>query len=140
VLKTYSSFSLRGKQFLLRLVSAFLVVPLTAPSLLVLQMMLSGGRRMPFGDWIGFVLLYAMFSLAAMVVLGIPLLVLYSRLGWTGFFAFVGGGAVCAAATYTLVAQGQPQLDQFVLFTIFGVVEGFVFRVMLFGFGRVPAC
>jgi len=94
---------------------------------------------MLFGDCMGFVLLYAMFSLAAMVVLGIPLLVLYSRLGWTGFFAFVGGAAVCAAATYTLVAQGQPQLDQFVLFTIFGIVEGFVFRVMLFGFGRAPA-
>jgi hypothetical protein len=140
VLKTYSSFSLKGGQFLLRLVLAFLVVPLTAPSLLVLRMMLSGGQRMPFADWMGFLLLYAMFSLAAMVVLGIPLLVLYSRLGWTGFFAFVGGAAVCAAATYTLVAQGRPLTDQFALFTTFGVVEGFVFRVMLFGFGRVPAC
>ena len=88
---------------------------------------------MPFMNWLGFVLLYAMFSLAAMVVLGMPLLILYSRRGWTVFFAFVGGGAVCAAATYILVAQGHPQADQFALFTVFGIVEGIVFRVMLFG-------
>jgi hypothetical protein len=122
----------KGRRFLLRLALAYVIVPLTAPILLVL-LMIRGTRYMLFFDWVGIFLLYAIFSFVAMVVLGIPLLVLYSRFHWSGFFAFIVGGAVCAATTYALVVRGQMQRDQLVLFTLFGIVEGLAFRLFLFG-------
>jgi hypothetical protein len=61
-----------------------------------------------------------------------------SRRGWTGFFAFVAGGALCAATTYTLVARGQIHVALFVLFTTFGLVEGLALRLILFGASARP--
>ena len=127
-----SFWDLKGRRFLLRLALAYVIVPLTAPALLIL-LTLRGTRHMLFFDWLGISLLYAVFSFAAMVVLGMPLLILYWRLHWSGYFAFVIGGALCAATTYGLVVRGQMQRDQLVLFTLFGIVEGFVLRLILFG-------
>ena len=135
--RSLSAWDAKGKRFLLRLALAYLVVPVTAPMLLALEMARST-RNMQFGDWAGIVLLYAVFSFAAMVVFGAPLLVLYARLGWGGFLSFVVGGAFCAAATYLLVARGTAHRDQFVLFTLFGVVEGLLLRLILFGASRRP--
>ncbi len=127
----------KGRWFPARVALAYLIAAFTAPLLLALWMM-RGTRLMTFGDWAGIVLLYAAFSLAAMVVLGTPLLVLFSRLRWSGFAAFMTGGVACAASTYLVAARGQAQRGQFVLFTAFGVVEGFVLRWILFGLARSP--
>ena len=134
----------RGRRFLLRLVLAYLIVPATAPVLLSLLMMglsllmMGRTRLMAFSDWAGIVLLYATFCFAAMVVLGIPLLILYARLHWSGFFAFVAGGALSAAATYALVVRGHMKPDQLVIFTLYGVVEGLALRLILFGVALRP--
>jgi hypothetical protein len=113
----------RSGKFWARLALAYAVVPWTAPALLVL-------------DSFGMVLVYTAISLAAMLSLGGPLLFLYSRLNLTGFFAFAAGGGCCAVATYALMAPTQVQVDQYATFTIFGLVEGFILRVILFGFRK----
>jgi hypothetical protein len=95
-------------------------------------MMIRGARAMSLGDWAGIVLLYILVGFAAMIVFGTPLVYLYSRLNWTGFFGVIAGGGLCAALTYTLVMRRQITY-LFPFFTIFGVVEGLVFRLILFG-------
>ena len=132
VLRKRSFWGSKGRWFPLRVAAAYLTVPLTAPALLILDMM-RATRNMTVWDWVGIHLLYSIFCFAAMVVLGTPVLLLYALLRWSGVFAFVAGGAACAAATYTLVARGQTRTDQLVLFTLFGVVEGLVLRPILFG-------
>jgi hypothetical protein len=111
-------------QFMLRLALAYLVVPWSGPALSLLVMH-GGAGVMP---------IYALFSFAAMVLPGLPLLYLYARLGWTGFVPFIAGGALCAAATYALVMRGTPSDPaMFVFFTLFGVVEGAALRLILYG-------
>ncbi len=123
----------RGREFILRLFLAYFAVPLTGPALFVLQALCFGGR-VSFRDALGVVLIYGVFGFVAMLVLGSPLLFLYSRLQWTGFPAFIGGGAFCAALMYSLVARDRFAPAPFVFFTLFGVVEGLALRLMLFGF------
>lgn len=123
----------RSGKFWLRLAVAYAVVPWTAPILIVLFIVL-GGQHLAFGDWFGMVALYSIFSFAAMLILGVPLLFLYSRLNFAGFLPFVIGGGCCALATYALMAPTQVQVDQYVIFTVFGLGEGFILRVILFGF------
>jgi hypothetical protein len=126
-----SSWNWKDRRLLFRLALAYVLVPLSAPTLMIF-MIIRGASAMSFGDWAGIVLLYTFFGFAAMVVFGTPLIYLYSRLNWDGFFAFVAGGAVCAALTYTLVMRGHITYE-FPFFTTFGVVEGLVFRLVLFG-------
>jgi hypothetical protein len=126
-----SSWSWKNKRLLRRLAVGYVFVPLSAPTMMVLLSIVNT-RGMSFGDWAGIVLLYTIFGFAAMVVLGTPLLLLYSRLNWTGFFAFVAGGAVCAVVTDLLVMRGEIT-DQLPFFAMFGVVEGFAFRLILSG-------
>jgi hypothetical protein len=133
----FSFWDSKGRWFRLRLALAYLIVPLTAPTILVLQIMRAPSHP-PFSELTFIIELYAVFSFAAMVVLGVPLLFLYARLRWSGFSAFIAGGAACAAATYTLMMWGRVQWDQFVLYTMFGVVEGLVFRMILFGIALRP--
>jgi hypothetical protein len=121
----------KERRLILRLGLAFILVPFSAPTLMAI-LMLRDARAMSLGDWAGIVSLYTIFAFAAMVVLGTPLLLLYSRLNWTGFFAFVAGGAVCAVVTDVLVMQGR-MTSQLAFFVMFGVVEGLVFRLILFG-------
>lgn len=122
----------KSRKFLLRLALAYVVVPPSAP--LLLAMWISMGRPQSTADLTGIVLIYSIFSLAAMVVGGLPLLALYLWRGWTGYLAFAGGAAACAAATYlSFAGPGQNQLW---VFTLCGVVEGVLFRVVLFGFRR----
>ncbi len=94
-----------------------------------------------FGDALGFVAIASMFCFAAMLVFGLPLLYLYKRLDWSGFFAFAAGGTLCAAATELVVwSPVLPKLDyEFVLGTLYGTVEGVVLRLMLFGIALHPA-
>jgi hypothetical protein len=88
---------------------------------------------MPVGDWLGIFLLYGGFGLAAMIVLGTPLLFCYLRLGWTGFLPFMAGGGVCAGITSYAILRGDPNLRSVELFTITGIVSGMFFRMILFG-------
>ena len=122
----------KSREFLLRLALAYVIVPPSAPVLLIAWTLL--GQAVRPADAAGIVLIYSFFSLAAMLAGGLPLLALYLWRGWTGYLAFAGGAAACAAATYLLVAG--PMQHQLWLFTLFGVVEGLLFRVVLFGFGR----
>jgi hypothetical protein len=131
------SFGLKRGTFLLRLGVAYLVVPLTAPVLLMVYVWLAG-QRLVFWDRLGIVLLFAVFGFGAMVVFGLPLLLVYARLHWTGYPAFLAGGALCAALTYSLVMRGQPEPASLVLFTAFGIVEGLFLRVILFGAAARP--
>jgi hypothetical protein len=126
----HSSWNWKDRPLRLRLALTYILVPLSAPLCMVL-LMIRGERAMSLGDWGGIVLLYTFFGFAAMIVFGTPLIYVYSRLNWTGFFAFIAGGAVCAALTYTLVMRGHIT-SQFPFFTMFGVVEGFVLRLILF--------
>ncbi len=96
------------------------------------------GRGMRLLDALAMMLLYGAFSLAAMVVLGIPALFIYAKLRWTGFVAFMAGGAVCAAATYAFAVRRQMRADHLTLFTTFGVVEGLFLRLLLFGARAAP--
>ena len=55
----------KGRWFPLRLALAYLIVPLTAPTLLGLAMK-RGTPHASFGDWGAIIVLYAIFSFAAM--------------------------------------------------------------------------
>jgi hypothetical protein len=92
-----------------------------------------GKSRMPIGDWFGIVLLYGVFSLAAMLVLGTPLFALYLWFGLTDLLSFMAGGGVCAAITVCAMSRRNPDLGMPYLFTVLGVISGAVFRLILFG-------
>jgi len=79
-----------------RLILSYFVVPFISSVLLLIK---SFDRRTGIADWLGLVLLFGIFGLAAMLILGTPLVFCYLRLGWTGFLPFLLGGGICAAIT-----------------------------------------
>jgi hypothetical protein len=120
-----------------RLLLSLLLVPLVPPGLLLLSM--RGTGRMTFGDWMGIGLLYGAFGLAALLALGMPLLIVWLRLGWTGFLPFMAGGGLCAGVTSYAVLRGVRDPGMVGFFTVTGIVSGLVFRLLLFGTRRNPA-
>jgi hypothetical protein len=90
-----------------------------------------------FNDLSGLVTLYSMFSFAAMIVFGSPLLYLYRLLDWTSLWSFAAGGAVCAAITYTIMDASNWQ--SLVMFSVLGTIEGVILRLVLFGVASRPS-
>jgi hypothetical protein len=120
---------------LYRILLAYLLVPLVPP---VGMLSLARAWRMSFGDWLGILLLYQVFGLIALIVLGTPLLLIYKRLGWTGWGAFMLGGGACAALTSGIMLSGARNRSLIALLTTLGMVAGLVFRVVLYGPNRIP--
>jgi hypothetical protein len=89
---------------------------------------------MSSGDWLGIFLLYGVFGFAAMLVLGIPLLFCFLRFGWTGFIPFMLAGGALAWLTSFAVLGGGHNLPLVELFGLAGILSGFCFRLILFGF------
>ena len=118
-----------------RVILAYLVVPLVPP---VLMLVWSGAWRMRFGDWLGILLLYEVIGLLAMIVLGVPLLLLYKWRGWTGWGAFMLAGGACAALTSAMFLFTSRNLAQVPFFTTLGIVAGVVFRLVLYGASSSP--
>lgn len=121
----------KDKNAVRRLVVAYLVLPFVPPILLLLRSWPS--TPLAFGDAIGIVLLYAAFGFAALLFLGAPLLLLYLRLGWTGFLPFMLAGGVCAAVTSYAVLRGVRNWPLVEFFIVAGIVCGLLFRLILFG-------
>ena len=110
-----------SKTLVLRLLISYLLVPLVPPVLML-----------PPQDVWGIIGLYWLFGFAAMVVLGTPLLLLFLRLRWIGFFPFLTAGGLCAAVTAGVVNRGHDR-GSVIFFGLLGVVSGVVFRILLFG-------
>lgn len=115
---------------------AYVIVPPTLPIYMALTTVTGKGEHSLL-DGFGIAVLYSVFCFAGMVVLGAPLLYLYKRLNWTGFFAFMAGGAFCAAVTYTFTGS-LPRQSEFAFFTMWGVAEGLLLRLILFGIRLRP--
>lgn len=122
----------RSRSFLLRVLLGYLLIPLIPPTLLLLAT-----RGEPSSDWQGVILIYGVFGLAAMLVLGSPLLFVFLRMGWTGFVHFMSGAALCAFITSYAVLHGRHDQPMIAFFTITGVISGFCFRIILFGLDSV---
>jgi hypothetical protein len=125
--------NLSDRKFVMRLALSYVAVPLVPPILLLLNM--SRAAKLSFGDWTGIVIIYGAIGLAAMILLGTPLLALCLRFGKTGFAPFIAGGAISAILTVYAAWAGQPQSSLIELFAILGAAAGGVFRLILFGFG-----
>lgn len=120
-----------SKGFFLRLALSYVLVPLVPPVLLLLSMGLGG--PMASNDRLAFVCIYGLFGLATMIGLGAPLLLLYLRLGWTGFLPFLAGGSVCAAITSYALRGPSSGWGMVPFFTGTGALAGLLFRLILFG-------
>jgi hypothetical protein len=114
-----------------RTVVGYLLTPLVPPMIL-----LAGAQKLPFWDAAGIIVLYWVFGFASIVVLGTPLLLLYRRLGWTGYVSFSIGGGVCAAITSSLVMRGMDGAGIIAMWAFTGAASGLVLRMTLFGFRR----
>jgi len=124
---------LPSRSFLLRLLLGYLLIPPIPPILLLLA-----ERGASNSEWQGVILIYGVFGLAAMLVLGSPLLFVFLRMGWTGFVHFMSGAALCAFITSFAMLRGQHNQPIIAFFTITGVISGLCFRIILFGFDPVP--
>jgi hypothetical protein len=113
----------------------YLLIPLIPPMLLMLAT--RGGPNL-LSDRLGVILIYGVFGLAAMLVLGLPLLFVFLRMGWNGFVHFMSGAALCAFITSYAVLHGHHDQPMIAFFTITGLIAGFCFRIILFGFDPVP--
>lgn len=122
-----------SKKLFLRLALSYLLVPLVPPVLLLLSM--GQGRPIAFNDRMGFVYIYGFFGLATMIGLGAPLLLLYLRLGWTGFLPFLVGGGLCAGITAFALRGPSASWGMVMFFTGTGILAGLLFRLILFGLG-----
>jgi hypothetical protein len=124
-------------EFLVRLFASYLFVPLVPPVLLLVTMYgsngMSAGGWFSSGDWFGIVLGHGIFTLAAMLILGTPLLALYLWLGWTNFISFMAGGGVCTEITAYAMGWGDAPLFLACLVAAQGIISGAVFRLILFG-------
>lgn len=114
--------------------AACMLLPFVPPILLLLRSW--PFAHLAFADAIGIVLLYAAFGFAALLFFGTPLLLLYLRLGWTGFPPFMVGGGVCAAVTSCAALRSVHNWPLVEFFTIAGIVCGLLFRLIVFGFRR----
>lgn len=130
--RTHSQFRWTWK-FALRLLASYVVIPLVPGGLLALS------TRGSAGDLLGIVYIYAIFGFGAMAVLGTPLLLVYLRLGWTGFLPFIAAGGVCAGITAYIIRRASQGLGMVSFFTVSGLIAGLLFRAMLFGFRQQPA-
>jgi hypothetical protein len=121
----------QSSRFYSRLLLSYCLVPLVPG----LYLMLSNHRvfALPLELWASSIVIYGIFGLAAVVVLGTPLLFLFIRLGWTGLFPFMAAGGACAAATSYAVLSGGHDLGMVYIFTKAGMVAGLLFRLILFG-------
>ena len=108
------------------------MVPSVPPAFLLLS-----ARGHGHSDWFGLFLLYGLFGLAAMLVLGTPLLFCYLRLGWTGFLSFMAAGGFCAGLTAYAMGGSKQDLEMVAFFATTGIISGSVFRIILFGFKHV---
>ncbi len=115
------------KAFCLRLLASYVVIPLIPGCLLALI------PRGAAGDWLGFVYIYGIFALAAMVGMGTPMLFVYLRLGWTSFLPFMAASAVCSGITAFVLAAPHQELQTVIFFGTIGRIAGAVFRLILFG-------
>jgi hypothetical protein len=121
----------RRDGFLARLLASYFVIPIVPPVLLLL--MTHGSSQMPLNLWLGEIGLYGIFGFAAMVALGTPLLLLFMRLDWTGFVPFMAGGGFCAGVTSYMVLRTGHDQNMVAIFTLFGIISGALFRLILFG-------
>jgi len=88
---------------------------------------------MASNDRLAFVCIYGLFGLATMIGLGAPLLLLYLRLGWTGFVPFLAGGGLCAGITAYALRGPSNGWGQVLFFAGTGILAGVLFRLILFG-------
>lgn len=87
------------------------------------------------GDWLGLTVLYGIFGSAAMLALGVPLLLVFTRFRITGFLPFACAGTVSAVVTI-LIMNGRRDPGMLPIFAVIGTIAGYLFRLALFGFKR----
>lgn len=117
----------KQRSFWLRLLLSYLLVP----SLCFLPLTLS----LASSDWLELTVLYSVFGFGAMVVLGTPLMLLFSRFQIRSFVAFSLAGALCVALMYVLIPRLIDR-SMLPLFLLLGLIAGYLFRLILFGFKR----
>jgi hypothetical protein len=128
-----------------RLIIALLTAPAAGPLVfLLLQIYWFGISTDPVPFLEAAVVVWALYAwpaYAGALLFGVPLALIYLRLGVTSWMAYGGGGLLCALATaMCLILTGNRpgllvQINQFGFFVIlYGLLSGTCVRATLFGF------
>lgn len=128
------------RRFFSRLLLAYVAIPLLVPAMLTLSISRNdGGSRLDLHRYITSLPLIGTITFAAMVVLGLPLLLIYFRLKQRSMLAFALGGGLCAVITAAVLSGASQQAIQVLYYGLIGVISGLVFRIILLGARGRPA-
>jgi hypothetical protein len=116
-----------------RLLLALVIIPLLVPAVLALSTTHSDGARLNLPNYLDSLLPMGTATFAAMVVLGLPLLVIYIRLNQRSVLAFALGGGLCAFITAVTLSGPAPQIATLLHYALAGIVAGVLFRLVLLG-------
>ena len=112
---------------------ALIAVPLFVPAAMTLCIQGSGESLLY--RYLTNLMLSGTFTFIAMLVLGLPLLLVYLRLNQRSFLGFALGGGLCATITAFAVAT-RTDIGLLIFYGFFGVIAGVLFRLILFGVRR----
>ena len=115
-----------------RLLLALVIIPLLVPAMLTLSTAHGDGSRLNLPNYINSLVVTGTATFAAMVVLGLPLLLIYIRLNHRSVVAFALGGGLCAFITAAALG-GPTQIAMLLYYVLHGVVAGVLFRLVLPG-------
>lgn len=124
----------RRSALTLRLLIAYVVVPLLVPAIQTLSVADSDGRHLEHfhSRYADSLVLTGTITFAAMVILGLPLLFIYLHLNLSSFLAFSLGGAACAVIAAAVLLGSASIL--LLYYGLIGLIAGVAFRLILFGF------
>lgn len=125
----------RNTWFVLRVGLSCFLVPATVPVTFALHVPDSSPTN--WIELLEFLPMAAFFGSPAMIFVGIPLLYIYLRRGWTGFLPFLIGGGVCGIAIFGALLSTPLYPVVLRMYAACGLVGGALFRILLFGFTPV---
>lgn len=147
-------------RFVRRAAVGFLLIPLLTPIFFLLYYAADRSPDFPgdlavshltelerLGSILGLFVLYSAPAFAAFLVLGAPLLILYYRLKWASFSAFLVGGAACSLTFFLLLSVpghfgdesfGRELVGGLRFIVPIGAISGLTLRLALFGMKREP--
>ena len=119
-----------------RLLLALVIVPLLVPVMFTLSTANGDASRLNLPNYLHSLLWTGTATLAVMVVLGLPLLLIYIRLNLRSVVVFALGGGLCAFTTAAALSGPAPQMAMLLYYVLVGVIAGVVFRLVLLGARR----
>ena len=125
-----------ARRLVVRLLIAYAVIPFLVTVLFGAGFGLLAGFPFHFHELLNGLPVIGTATFGAMMVLGLPLLLMYFRLNETSFVAFgIGGGLI---AVLTAVVMGLPSLWILPLVGFMGVIAGLMFRLIVLGWRTWP--